>query len=98
MNVLDHVAAFVNARQGRAKTKIAVSQKAMLGIARPHGHRARVSFLDFHVHVGQRGIKRARVGVRNNTVAGLRIAWTPSGEEDHDLFVRRVPKPRRVGG
>ena len=46
MNVLGHIAALVNASQRGAETQIAMSQKTMLGIPRPHGDRARISFLN----------------------------------------------------
>jgi len=43
MNILDHIAALVNAGQRGAETEIHVSQETVLRIVRPHDDRARVS-------------------------------------------------------
>ncbi len=98
MNVLDDIAALVNAGQRGAEMNIHVSQKTMLGVARPHDSRTRISFLNLDINIGKRRIKRAGVGVRNGTAAGPQSARTPAGEKDQDLFMRRLPKTRGAGG
>src|ERR1035437_4146836 len=98
MNVLDHITALVDAGQRGAETEIHVSKETVLGIVGPHGDRARVSFLNLDINIGERRIKGARVRVRDKTVASLQIPRAPSSEKDHELLMRRISKTRRVGG
>ena len=98
MNILDHIAAFVNAGQRGAEMEIHVRQETMLGIVRPHDDRARISFPDLDINICNRGIKSAGVGVRDRTVVSLRISRAPAGEKDHELLLRRISITRRVGG
>src|ERR1035438_696079 len=98
MNILDHITALVDAGQCGAETEIHVSEETVLGIVRPHNDRARVSFPNLDINICNRGIKSARVGVRDRTVVSQRIARAPSSEKDHELLMRRISKTRRVGG
>src|ERR1035437_1440565 len=98
MNVLDHITALVDAGQRGAETEIHVSEETVLGIVCPHGDRARVSFRNLDINIGERRIKGARVGLSDKTVASLEISRAPSSEKDHELFMRRISETRCVGG
>ena|SRR5208283_656129 len=98
MNVLDYVTTFVDAGQRGAETEIHVSEETVLGIMSPHSDRARVSFSNLDINICYCGIKSAWVGVRDRTVASLRISRAPSSEKDHELLMRGVSETRCVGG
>ena len=98
VDVLDHIAAFVNARQRRAEMKIHVREKTVLGIARPHHDRAGISVLNLEINIGERGIKRSGIGIGNGTGISLWVTRSCAGEKNHEFFVRRIAKARRGGG
>ncbi len=69
MNVLNHIAALVDARQRGSEMEIHVRQETMLGIARPHNNRAGIPVLNLDINIGERRIKSARAGVRHRSTA-----------------------------
>ena len=96
VNIFDHIAAFVDAGQRRAKPEIHVGEKTVLGVTRPDTDRARITRFNFDVNIGECGIKGSGIGVRNGTSFRLRIARSPAGKKNHDLFVRRIAEAGRA--
>ena len=94
MNVLDHIAAFVNAGQRGPEMKIHVGEKTVLGIMCPNRDRSGVALFNLDVNVGERRIKGAGIGIGHRAI----ISWTPSGEKKHELFMRGISEAGRVGG
>src|SRR5580692_1591593 len=92
MNVLNHVAAFMDTRQRRTEVHVHVREKTVLGIARPHRNRTGISVADFDIHIRQRRVKGAGVGVLNRTRAGPWISRTAASKEDYEFFVRGIPE------
>src|SRR5260370_39640549 len=93
VHVLDDIAAFVNAGEGRSEMEIHVSEEAMLRVAGAHGHCARIAFAYFDVNICEGGIKGPGIGVGNRRPRINRIARTAStkprtaaGEKDHHLL------------
>ena len=95
MNILNDIAAFVDAGQRGPEMKIHVGEKTVLGVMCPNRDRSGVALFNLDVNVGERRIKSAGIGIRNRISV---ISRTPSGEKKHDFFMRCISETGRVGG
>ena len=81
------VADLFNTCPARTNAKINVREVTVLRIMRPDANGCGIAILDFKINIGQRAVKRARIGVNNFSIGGFAspITPVPAREPDHVL-------------